>query len=543
MSTTVARRSVGWALRHLGFRQTIRGALIIGAIAGLTMGAQGAAYAQAFPDQESRTKLVSSIQSVTAFNFLSGEVANAGSPASYALYKSLATMFLVTGVWGLLTATRLLRGNEEEGRMELLAAGITTKRYVSGQLLLGYLGSFGAACLIAFVIIAALGANPQVRLSTSASALMVAAVFLPGLFFAGLGVLTSQLALTRGRAVLYALVPLLILLTTRGAANSITSLNWLKQYSPFGWSDLLNPVLGARPVWIVPTIVLTTVFVGLGLFWSGIRDLGSALLRQSEAAKPRLYLLHSAQSFAIRTNRWSFMWWTIGIALFAAFFAALANLSVDLINDSPTVRQALTADSATTDQIKLLFMGVGTLFTSTALLVMATMSLAAIRKEEAKGYLDNILVQPTSRTGWLIRRLLLIVAVFTAIALLSGVVLWGVARLNDISISLWLVIQGSVSLVGALAVTLGIGTLLYGFAPRLAVAAMSAFIGWAFVLDVLKSFFHLSGALAKTSFLYYVPSNPSKAPDWIAIICLVVIGFGLAAFGILRFGVRDIVNE
>jgi ABC-2 type transport system permease protein len=533
--------SSGRALRRFGFRQTIRGALIVGAIAGLLMGVQGAAYAKAFPDEASRHKLVVSLESVSAVNFLSGEIANAGTPASYAIYKSLPLMVLITGIWGLMVSTRLLRGNEEDGRLELLAAGTTTKRRSSGQLLIGFGGSLIVACMVAFGLIAAFGTDSKVNLSVGASALMVAAVFLPGLFFAALGVFTSQLALTRGRAVLYGLAPLLVLYAVRGAANSVSNVNWLKKLTPFGWSDMLNPVLGPHPAWMLPTIVFAVLFAGLGLFWAGRRDLGAALMGQSDTARSHFYLLRSPLSFAVRRNIWLFVWWSVGTLAFAAFFAALAGLSADLANDSSAFRNIFTADSM--DQFKIMFMGVGTLFIATTLLVMATMNLSAIRGEEAKGYLDNLLVRPVRRSDWLAGRLLIIVAMFTVISVLGGLVTWGVAHLNHIGVSFGLVMQGALSLLGSLALTLGIGVFFYGFWPRLAASAMAIFIGWAFVLDIFKSFFHLNSVITKTSFLYYVPSDPSKSPDWVAFAWLVALGAVLAFLGILRFTKRDIVAE
>lgn len=529
------------AVRRFGFRQTIRGALILGAIVGLVMGAQGAAYAKAFPTVASRHKLVASLESVSGINFLSGEVANAAQPNSYAIYKSIAMTTIITGVWGLLVSTRLLRGFEEDGRLEVLEAGALTKRQTSAQLLLGFAGSFAVSVMIAFLLMALLGSSAQVKLSVSGAALLTAAVFLPGVFFGAFGVLTAQLAGTRSRAVLYGLVPLIALYVLRGTANSVSSVNWLKRLTPFGWSDLLNPVLGPHVIWMLPTAVFAAAFVALGLRWAGRRDLGAALIRQSDTARSRFSLLGSPLQLAVRQNLWNVVWWGAGVLVFAAFFAAVANLSTNLANDSPAFQRAFSAGSA--NQLKLLFLGVGTLFSTTLLLVMATINLSSIRRDEAKGYLDNLLVQPIRRRKWLLARLWLVVVTFIGIALATALVTWLVARADHIAIGLGTLLMGGLSLSGVLLLTLGIGALFYGWLPRLAVAAMSVVIGWAFVLDILKSFFHLSSIITKTSILTYIPTNPAKAPDWPAIAWLVVIGLALIGCGIFGFMKRDIIAE
>ena len=534
-------RSPSAALRRFGFRQTIKGAIIIGLITGLMMGAQGAAYAKAFPDTASREKLVTSLSLVSGINFLSGEVANAARPDSYAIYKSIAMMTLVTAAWGMLVTTRLLRGFEEDGRLELLQAGSVSRRRTSAGLLTGFAGSFFVAMMLTFLFVAGLGRDPVVALSSSGAAYMTLAVFMPGLCFAALGVMTSQLANTRARAVQYALILYVLFFVLRGSANSITSVDWLKKLSPFGWSDLLNPVLGVRPLWLLPTLIFSSVFTGLGLYWSGRRDLNEALLRRSDTVRSHYYLLRTPFQLAARQHIANAFYWGLGIVSYAAFFAALANFSTKLAGDSPAFKKAFLATSD--NELKLLFIGAGTLLIATALLVMITVFVSAMRRDEAKSYLDNLLVQPVSRQRWLAGRLGLIALVFMIIALLSAVVTWAVARHINVELGLWAALATYASLAGVLALTLGVGAFFYGFWPRLAASAMSILIGWAFVVDILKSFFHLNSAITKTSILNYISLNPSATPDWRPISVLIAIGLVLAALGVARFGRRDIVSE
>ena len=176
-------RSAASALQRFGFKQTIRGALIVGLLTGFMMGAQGLAYAKAFPTQASRDGLVASLKTVPGANFFSGEVADAARPDSYAIYKSIAMNTLIIGVWGLMVTTRLLRGFEENGQTEILEVGTLSKRRVGAHLLVGFGYSFIVSLLIAFGLIAVLSSGPDVNLSLSGAALMTVAVYLPGVFF------------------------------------------------------------------------------------------------------------------------------------------------------------------------------------------------------------------------------------------------------------------------------------------------------------------------------------------------------------------------
>ena len=534
-------RSATRALQKFGFKQTIRGAIIIGLLTGFMMGAQGLAYAKAFPTQASRDGLVASLKTVPGANFFSGEVADAARPDSYAIYKSVAMTTLIIGVWGLLVATRLLRGFEENGQTEVLEVGTASPRRVSTHLLVGFAYSFIVSILIAFGLIAALSSGPDVNLSLTGAMLMTVAVYLPGIFFATLGALTSQLALTRGRAITYGLVPLVTLYVIRGAANSVSDADWMKRLTPFGWSDLLNPVLSPEVAWIIPTILFSTLFAGLAIYFVGKRDLSSALIRQSDAVRSHFFMLTSPLAFALRRSGWTIAWWGFGTVFFAAFFAAVANLGSNLAEDSPAFKQVFSANAA--NDFKLAFLGAGTMFTTIIMLIMITTLFAAVRREEAKMYLDTILVQPIRRTQWLLGRLAVIISCFTTITLLVGVTVWSIAKAEGITVSLVSCLQGQISLIGLMLLVLGVGVCVYGFMPRIATTAMSIVIGWAFIFDILNALFHLSDWMKKTSILSFIPSDPSKTPDWTSFTWLALLGVALIGIGTIRFVKRDIITE
>ena len=271
------------------------------------------------------------------------------------------------------------------------------------------------------------------------------------------------------------------------------------------------------------------------------RDLLGALVRQSNTARSRFHLLGSPLSFALRRSGWTITWWGFGTVFFAAFFAAVANLGANLAQDSPAFKQVFSANAA--NDFKLAFLGAGTSFAAVIMLIMITTMFSAVRREEAALHLDNILVQPVRRIAWLLGRLGIIVGSFMAISLLVGVTVWGIAKNEHIAVSLTTCLQGQISLAGIMLLVLGIGVCVYGFMPRLATAAMSTIIGWAFIFDILDMLLHLSDWMKNTSILTFIPSNPSKTPDWTAFMWLVAIGIVLIGIGSARFVKRDIVTE
>lgn len=543
MSKKATTLSTNRALRKFGFRQTLRGGVIIGLLTGLMMGAQGAAYAEAYPDQHSRDIFVASLKSVPSLGFMAGEIDDALTPASYSIYKSITLMTLLTGIWGLLVTTRLLRGQEEDGRMEQIVSGRTTLTKATAHILIGYCYSLVIAFVIAWLIIAGLGASPKVDLSFGAAGLLTLGVFMPGIFFTGLGVLASQLALTRGRAIAYGLIPLLVFFVIRGTGNSVSDWNDLKKLSPFGWTDLLNPVRHADATWLIPSLLFFVIFVFAGLYFTKKRDLGSSIIPQSQYAKARTFLLGSAYRLSLRQNISTFIWWTIGTVAFSALLAAIAKVGADALASSPAFANVIGKLGGSYDDLVIAFIGFGGLFTALILLVMATVVMGSVRNQEAKGYVDNLFIQPVQRTAWLGHRLLLTIAMIWAISMLSGYTVWQIAMAQGVPLDLGIITQNATALIGTVILLIGIGAFIYGALPRMTTIVMYTVIIWAFVVDVLKSFLSLDDWIDKTSLLHYVSFAPTTTPDWVTFWWLIGIGLVLAAIGLLLFRRRDIVPE
>lgn len=532
------------ALRRLGFKQTIRGALIIGLLIGLIMGAQGPAYNEAYPTAASRQAFVHTLDAVPALGFMAGETVNATEPASYSIYKSIVITTLITGVWGLLAVTRLLRGQEEDGRTEAILAGSVAKRQTNSQLLLGFLGSVVISWLLAFGMIAALGQLPGVALGTDNAALLTLGGYLPLVVFAGLGILTSQLALTRGRAVMYGLIPLLLLFVIRGAANSSHDLDWMKRFTPFGWADLLNPVLDPHAWWLVPPLVLGLILAGIGLLLAAHRDFGTSLLRESDTVKPRFLLLGSTTKHALRMQTWTFTWWAVGALAFAGMMAGLAKLSVDILKDASGAQAVIGKLGQSQTDMAAAFIGIGNLFVVMILLVMVVLLMGAIRRDEAKGYLDNILIQPVARSRWLGGRLLLIGGLVVLVPLAASLLTWYIAHIQNLgNIELGALVEGAFGSVAVLLFTLGFGGLVYSVFPRLAVAAVTVVIAWSYGLDIFKAVVDLPSWVEKTSLLHYVATSPLSEPNWTAVVWFSVVGIALAVTGMTAFNKRDILSE
>jgi len=138
-------------------RQVARRAARSGAPWGLIFGffiiVETHAYTSTYKTQAARNQLARAYGSNTAMNALLGSERAVNTVAGFADWRFVGILSLLGSIWGLLTATRLMRGEEEAGRYDLLLAGQTTRRRAAGQALAGL-----GAGLLALFVLTALGA-------------------------------------------------------------------------------------------------------------------------------------------------------------------------------------------------------------------------------------------------------------------------------------------------------------------------------------------------------------------------------------------------
>jgi putative exporter of polyketide antibiotics len=104
-------------------KRAARGGALWGIVFGLLIASSATSYVSAFPDAASRAEVAASIQGNAGFEALFGIIRGVDTVAGYTAYKTLYTMIILGAIWGLLTSTRLLRGEEDAGRWELYLSG------------------------------------------------------------------------------------------------------------------------------------------------------------------------------------------------------------------------------------------------------------------------------------------------------------------------------------------------------------------------------------------------------------------------------------
>ncbi len=132
-----AARYPGLAPAGIVARRAVRGALIWGAVFGLMVWTLVSQFSKEYPTAAARAMLVKTMGSNVGLQAIFGMAHQIDTIPGYTAYHMIGVLGIIGAVWGLLAGTRLLRGEEEAGRWELLLAGQTTRRRAAAGALAG----------------------------------------------------------------------------------------------------------------------------------------------------------------------------------------------------------------------------------------------------------------------------------------------------------------------------------------------------------------------------------------------------------------------
>ena len=522
-------------------RRAARSAAVWGVLFGVLIFNDAVSYHTSSPTAASREDIVRTFGDNAAFAAIIGPARQLDTVGGFISWRLLALLVWVGAIWGLLTATRLLRREEDAGRWELLLAGRTSRRRATAQAIGGLAVGWSVLWALSAALTVAAGSRSTVGFSTSGSLLYATAATASAAMFLAIGALTSQLAATRRQANALAAAGFAVAYLIRLVADSVSGAGWLRWASPLGWIEELRPLTGARPLALVPIVLLVVGASGLAIALAGRRDAGAAMLARPAPVRARTRLLDSSALLVVRLERWVALAWIGGLALTGAIFgitarsAAQGNVAVDEI-ERTVGRLGAEPVSATAAWIGYEFLYLAALLT-----FAAAGQIAAMRAEEADGHLDHLLARPLDRRAWLAGRLGFAAAFVSAAALATGLAAWaGIGGSGGLGLGPML--QAGLNLVPPALLILGLGTLLLGIAPRLAMPLLYALVLWSFLIEIVGTSITSSQWLLDTALFTHVGPVPAASLDWPAMGILTGLGLIAALAGLAAFARRDLAG-
>ena len=532
-ATVVARRTA---------RKATRSGMLWGCVFGIYIASTALAFASTYKTTAQRERLEATFGSNAAVSALVGPTHQIQTVGGFTAWKCLTTLAIVGAVWGLLAGTRLLRGEEDAGRWELLLAGHTTRRGAAAQAVASLGAGLAALFIVTAAVTAMVGRSSRVDIGVGAALFFALATVASAAVFLAVGALTSQLAPTRRQASAYAGAALGISYALRMVADSGTGLQRLRWVTPLGWVEELQPLTSPRPLALVPIAGLTAVLAALTVHLAGRRDLGASTLPDRPAARPHTALLGGPLGLTVRLTRSTLLGWGAAIAAMGLLFGLVAKSGGRALSSSTSLEKVLSRLGAPGTGADA-YLGVGFLMTAVLVAFVAAGQVGAVRAEEAEGRLDHLLVRPVHRWSWLGGRVAVATGALLAGGVLAAVGAWLGGRSQSAPVMLSSLLEAGLNIVPPAVCILGLGIFFVGVWPRAASGVTYGVIAWSFLVEIIGGTINTNHWLLDTSVFHQMAAAPATPPDWGSGGVMVLVGALGAVLGTVAFSRRDLVGE
>ena len=543
-ATSRTSRPPGTVVAWLTARKAVRSGAVWGYVFGALVASSAVSYTRIYQTQAARDALAAAYGANKATSALFGPAPQLQTVAGFTAFKISMTLMLLGAVWGLLTSTRLLRGEEDGGRWELLLAGQTTRRRAAAQALAGLGAGVGVLWALTAILSVLVGLDPSVKIAAGPALYFALAMAATAVMFLAVGALASQLASTRRQAASYAAWFLGASYAVRMIADAGVGLHGLIWASPLGWVEELRPFTAPQPLALLPIAAFTAALAAAAVRLAGARDVGAGILNDRDRSAPRLRLLSGPAGLAIRLVRPTALGWWTAIALSALLFGLIARSAGSTIDGSSArdVLAKLGASGNGTDAV----LGVCFLVLAVLIAFAGAGQVTAARSEEASQRLDHLLAGPVSRSRWLGGRLLAALIILLAGGVLAGALAWLGAASQHSGTSLGTLLEAGLNLVPPAVAIGGVGVLAFGVWPRRAAAVVYTVLTWSLLADIVGGFGGsglASRLLLDSSVFHQMASAPAASPNWAANAVMAAVGAACALLGAVAFSRRDLAGD
>ena len=379
------------------------------------------------------------------------------------------------------------------------------------------------------------------HIGVGASVFLATAVVAAAVMFIAVGMLASELAATRHQADLIGAGVLAGAYLVRMVADSDRRIAWLRWASPLGWIEQLRPLIGSKPLAFVPIVVFTSAAVALSVVLAGRRDLGASVLRSRDAPPARLRLLNGAGALGLRLEWPSIAGWLTALGATGLVFGLVTQAAGRSVHGSPTLERVIARLGAT-GASSVAYLGFVFVIAAGLVACAAAGEIAAVRGEEAGGYVDALLVRPVARWRWLAARLALGFALVGVGGVLTGVAAWVGTTTQHGAVGFATMVEAGCNVAAPAVFVLGVGALVFGVAPRWAASATWGLVAWAFLVEIVAAITKANHWVRDTSPVLHITPAPAAPPDWTAVAWLVGLGVAAAGVGIAAFAHRDLAE-
>ncbi|HEY8664365.1 MAG TPA: hypothetical protein VIL68_12195 [Propionibacteriaceae bacterium] len=464
-----------------------------------------------------------------------------GNPGGFTFWRVGTFAAAAAAMMAALGVIRATRGEEEEGRVELIRAGAMSRSVpLAAGVALGLFACLGTGLVCALLMWATTG----VVAGSVATGLGLA---LTGTMFVGVAAVWAQVFPSARTARVWSLGIVLgglylarAMVDASGSSATVDAWRWAM---PMDWAALARPYASERWWAFLLPLAVTVILVALAFWLESVRDLGAGLRAATRGVATARPSLSGSAGLSWRLLRVSIIGWTVGILVTAVGMGSI-SLSVDsMFTDQPQLTELLRKLAGGTQAIHDAFFVAMLSIVATIVTMAGVMLLSRLRSEETDGRAEVMLATSTTRSRYALSTLVPAILLPVVLLVLTGASMPILQTMND----------GSASLIGSLTkaalvltpgvlLVLGFAMLLVGWKPRWYGLAW-AVIGWSMLASWVFALFNPPDWLLKLQPWGYLPHLPSDPMRWGAFTIELIAGLAMVALGLLGYRRRDIAGR
>jgi ABC-2 type transport system permease protein len=471
-----------------------------------------------------------------AIRILFGPPVALDDAGGFTVWRTGTPLLVLAGVWILLAATRITRGEEDAGRWDLLLAG---RLRTVDLIVRGLAATAGSAVPISVAVAAALLAAR----TDATGAIVYATAFLGvTLTFATAGLLAAQIMPTRPAAVGLTVGVLGAGLLLRMLADGVPALAWSAWVTPFGLVSRAAPYADNR---LAPLLVLLGVPVVLTLAAIATargRDVGSGVVNVATRRPPRTRMLTSIAGFAMRRAIRPTIGWVIGIAAYFLLVGALIATILEFFAANSGFAELAGAAG---------FPGLGSAngFAAALFSILAIPTglygvtrLAAMAVDEKARLWTPVFAAPLSRMRLACTEIAVVVGGVVVLHMVAALAIWAGAAITDAPLGFGPALAGALNTAPIAWLSVGAAAVAVGWLPS-AVGVVGALpVAGGFLLNVIAQSTQAPNWVVNLSPFVHLAAVPNVRPDWTAIVAFTVIAATAVAVGLVGYGRRNLTT-
>jgi ABC-2 type transport system permease protein len=475
----------------------------------------------------------------------------------YATFKIGIFMFLIA-IWPLLAGSRMLRGEEDRGSLDVLLSLPRRRLNVALEKLAAMLTALFAMGVLIGLLAFAGGKKFGGDFGLGDALLFGLNLALVCAVFGCLALLISQFTQERGPAAGWTAGLLLVFIVLDMVHRVVPNSEWISRLSPiyyYGLSKPLIPSYGTNAGAMVVLLALAAI-LGAAAVWLFVRrDVGGTVAlprwlrvpeRQASRALPvGDWSLGSVYARSIGMIAMPTLWWTLGIAGFAGWMVYVVQLMEarlsSLLSSSPAFTALIRNLAGSNVGVNAGFLSAMFFFLPLLLMAFAVTQVSSWSADEQDGRLELVLAAPQARVSVLLGRFAALGTATAAIGVITLLVSAGSAAASGLSLDLGNLAAATLGMIPLGLLMAAIGYLASGWLRTAADTGLLSFVlaAW-FFISFIGPELKLPDATLRLSAFYYYGTPLLHGLQLTSVVGILAVAALALGLGTLRFARKDI---